>query len=49
MSNLPDVAKAVMCSLFSVGQEGWKFASMSAASRGPGENITVVLLFNRHK
>jgi hypothetical protein len=32
-----------------LGQEGWHFVSMAAASRGQGENITVVLLFKKHK
>ncbi|HOX59030.1 MAG TPA: hypothetical protein P5205_18045 [Candidatus Paceibacterota bacterium] len=31
-----------------LGQEGWKFVSMSAISRAP-DSIEVVLLFKRHK
>jgi hypothetical protein len=31
------------------GQESWKFVSMSAVSKAPGEATTVVLLFKRHK
>ncbi len=30
-------------------QDGWRFVSMSAAGKSPGEAITVVLLFKRHK
>jgi hypothetical protein len=31
-----------------LGKEGWRFVSMSALSKGPGETPTVVLLFKKH-
>jgi hypothetical protein len=32
-----------------LGKEGWRFVSMSAFSKAPGETPTVVLLFKKHK
>lgn len=41
--------EAVGSEVARLGEDGWRFVSMSAASRSPGEPITVVILFKRHK
>jgi hypothetical protein len=41
--------EAVGDTVSKMGQQGWKFVSMSSAVKSSDSGITVVLLFKRHK